>query len=159
MCDLPAARPRLAVAGLNPHAGEGGLFGREEIDVIEPAVAAARGRGLDVHGPLPADACIPAAAAGGWDAVLAMYHDQALPAVKALGWRRGVNVTLGLPYLRTSVDHGTAFDLAGRGVAVASSLHAAVRLAADSASRARRSGNVNGEGALNRSAPPSDLVS
>lgn len=128
---LAAERPRIAVAGLNPHAGEGGLFGREEIDVIEPAVAAARDRGLDVHGPLPADACIPAAARGRWDAVLAMYHDQALPTVKALAWRRGVNVTLGLPYLRTSVDHGTAFDLAGRGVAVASSLRAAVELAAE----------------------------
>jgi len=140
--ELETARPRIAVAGLNPHAGEGGLFGREEIDVIEPAVSAARGRGLDVHGPLPADACIPAAAAGRWDAVLAMYHDQALPAVKALRWRQGVNVTLGLPYLRTSVDHGTAFDLAGRGLAQASSLREAVRLAAACAPRVGRSRNT-----------------
>ncbi len=124
-----AERPRIAVAGLNPHAGEGGLFGREENDVIEPAVEAARGRGVDAWGPLPADACIPAAAAGSYDAVLAMYHDQALPAVKALAPRRAVNVTLGLPFLRTSVDHGTAFDVAGRGVATASSLEEAVRLA------------------------------
>lgn len=123
-------RPRLAVCGLNPHAGEGGLFGREENDVIEPAVEAARGRGVDAVGPLPADACIPAAARGGFDAVFAMYHDQALPAVKALAPRRAVNVTLGLPFVRTSVDHGTAFDVAGRGVATASSLREAVRLAA-----------------------------
>ncbi len=128
-------RPRLAVCGLNPHAGEGGLFGREENDVIEPAVEAARGRGIDAHGPLPADACIPAAARGGFDAVLAMYHDQALPAVKALAWREAVNVTLGLPFVRTSVDHGTAFDIAGRGVAHASSLAAAVRLAASMTTR------------------------
>ena len=155
---LATARPRIAVAGLNPHAGEGGLFGREEIDVIEPAVAAARGRGLDVHGPLPADACIPAASEGRWDAVLAMYHDQALPAVKALAWRRGVNVTLGLPYLRTSVDHGTAFDVAGRGIAVASSLRAAVHLAAECAPRMNAFRQANDEGALNTAGGPSDLV-
>ncbi len=152
-------RPRLAVAGLNPHAGEGGLFGREEIDVIEPAVSEARRRGIDAHGPLPADACIPAAAEGRWDAVLAMYHDQALPAVKAIAWRRGVNVTLGLPYVRTSVDHGTAFDLAGRGVAVASSLREALRLAAEVAPRMRASKDAQEEGGLNTAGAPSDLVS
>jgi len=151
------ARPRIAVCGLNPHAGEGGLFGREEADVVEPAVAAARGRGIDAHGPLPADACIPAAAGGAWDGVLAMYHDQALPAVKALAWRRAVNVTLGLPYLRTSVDHGTAFDLAGRGEATPSSLREAVRLAAEAAWRARGKG-TDAAGALNDGGAPSDLV-
>lgn len=123
------ARPRLAVTGLNPHAGEHGLFGREEGEVIEPAVEAARGRGIDAWGPLPADACIPAAAAGRWDAVLAMFHDQALPAVKAVAPREAVNVTLGLPFVRTSVDHGTAFDIAAKGVATPSSLRAAVALA------------------------------
>jgi len=122
-------KPRIAVTGLNPHAGEGGLFGREERDIIEPAVREARKRGVDAHGPLPADGCIPAAVGGRWDAVFAMFHDQALPAVKAVAQRRGVNVTLGLPYLRTSVDHGTAFDLAGKGEAVATSLRAAVDLA------------------------------
>ncbi len=122
-------RPRLAVCGLNPHAGEGGLLGTEDAERIRPAVQMAQALGLDVHGPLPADACIPQAAAGAYDAVLAMYHDQALPAVKALAPRRAVNVTLGLPFVRTSVDHGTAFDLAGRGVASERSLVAAVALA------------------------------
>ena len=122
--------PRIAVCGLNPHAGEGGLFGREDRDVIAPAVAAARGRGIDATGPWPADACLPQAAAGRYDAVLAMYHDQGLPVVKALSPRSAVNVTLGLPFVRTSVDHGTAFDVAGRGVADAGSLVAAISLAA-----------------------------
>ncbi len=124
-------RPRIAVCGLNPHAGEGGLFGREDLDVIEPAVRRVREQGVSAHGPLPADACIPAAAGGAWDAVLAMYHDQALPAVKTLAHRQAVNVTLGLPFPRTSVDHGTAFDVAGTGRATASSLRAALDLAAD----------------------------
>ena len=130
-------QPRLAVCGLNPHAGEGGLFGREDLDVIAPAVAAARARGVDAVGPLPADACIPAAAAGGYDAVFAMYHDQALPAVKALGRREGINITLGLPFVRTSVDHGTAFDVAGRGAATDASLRSAVAAAAAIAGRRR----------------------
>jgi 4-hydroxythreonine-4-phosphate dehydrogenase len=128
--------PRIAVAGLNPHAGEAGLFGREEIDVIAPAVKEARAGGIDAVGPLPADACLPAAVAGAYDAVLAMFHDQALPVVKSVAWRRAVNVTLGLPFVRTSVDHGTAFDVAGRGVATSSSLDAAVRLAVEMAARA-----------------------
>jgi 4-hydroxythreonine-4-phosphate dehydrogenase len=130
------ARPRIAVAGLNPHAGEGGLFGREEIETIGPAVAAARAEGIDAEGPLPADACIPAAAGGRFDAVLAMFHDQGLVAVKTLAPRSAVNVTLGLPFPRTSVDHGTAFDRAGTGTATATSLRAAVRMAAEMAGRA-----------------------
>jgi len=130
-------RPRIAVCGLNPHAGEEGLFGSEDADIVAPAVAAAREAGVDAHGPLPADACIPAASAGAYDAVLAMYHDQALPAVKSLAPRRSVNVTLGLPFVRTSVDHGTAFDIAGRGIARASSLRVAVDLAATMTERFR----------------------
>ncbi len=129
--------PRIAVAGLNPHAGEGGLFGREEREVIQPAVEAARGRGIDADGPLPADACIPAAVRGAWDAVYAMYHDQALPTVKAIAPRSAVNVTLGLPFVRTSVDHGTAFDIVGTGRAKPTSLRAAVELGAQLALQRR----------------------
>ena len=131
------AAPRIAVCGLNPHAGEGGLFGREEIEVIAPAVAAARRGGIDATGPWPADACLPRAAGGAYDAVLAMYHDQGLPVVKALSPRAAVNVTLGLPFVRTSVDHGTAFDVAGRGVADPGSLLAAIALATRLAAPAR----------------------
>lgn len=130
-------RPRIAVCGLNPHAGEGGLFGHEDAEIIAPAVAAAVDLGIDAVGPLPADACIPAAAGGAYDAVLAMYHDQALPAVKTLAPRSAVNVTLGLPFVRTSVDHGTAFDIAGRGIATDESLAAAVDLAASMVTRQR----------------------
>lgn len=130
-------RPRIAVCGLNPHAGEGGLFGHEDAEIIAPAVAAAVSHGVDAVGPLPADACIPAAAGGAYDAVLAMYHDQALPAVKTLAPRSAVNVTLGLPFVRTSVDHGTAFDIAGRGIATDESLAAAVDLAASMVARKR----------------------
>ena len=144
-------RPRLAVCGLNPHAGEEGLFGSEDAEIILPAVTAAQAEGLDVHGPLPADACIPAATAGRFDAVLAMYHDQALPTVKSIAPRRSVNVTLGLPFVRTSVDHGTAFDIAGRGIAEASSLRSAVVLAAEMAQRFR--GEPISGGGL-RSTPP-----
>jgi 4-hydroxythreonine-4-phosphate dehydrogenase len=122
-------RPRIGVCGLNPHAGEGGRFGDEERRTIEPAVRAARERGVEAVGPLPADACLPLAAAGELDAALAMYHDQGLPAVKTLAPRTAVNVTLGLPFVRTSVDHGTAFDRAGRGTATASSLRAALETA------------------------------
>ncbi|QHI98177.1 4-hydroxythreonine-4-phosphate dehydrogenase PdxA [Xylophilus rhododendri] len=125
---------RLAVAGLNPHAGEGGLFGREEIDTIAPAIAAAKAEGIQASGPYPPDTIFMRARAqhgqpGGFDAVVAMYHDQGLIPVKYLGIEQGVNVTLGLPLVRTSPDHGTAFDLAGSGRADASSLLAAVRLA------------------------------
>ena len=126
--------PRIAVAGLNPHAGEGGLFGREEIEVITPAIEAARARGLDVTGPLAPDTVFmrarhTPARPGEFDVVLAMYHDQGLIPVKYLGVDKGVNVTLGLPLVRTSPDHGTAFDIAGQGVADASSLIEAVRMA------------------------------
>ena len=127
-------RPRIAVAGLNPHAGEGGLFGREEIDTITPAVAAARAQGLDVTGPLAPDTVFMRARQSGtkpaeFDVVLAMYHDQGLIPVKYLGVDKGVNVTMGLPLVRTSPDHGTAFDIAGQGVADAASLVEAIRMA------------------------------
>ena len=126
--------PRIAVAGLNPHAGEGGLFGREEIESIAPAVADARALGMDVHGPYAPDTVFMRARhtsqrAGEFDVVLAMYHDQGLIPVKYLGVDKGVNVTLGLPLVRTSPDHGTAFDIAGQGVADAASLVEAVRIA------------------------------
>jgi len=120
---------RLAVAGLNPHAGEGGLFGREEIDTIAPAVAQARSEGMDVHGPFAPDTVFMRARTGEFDVVVAMYHDQGLIPVKYLGVEHGVNVTLGLPFVRSSPDHGTAFDVAGTGVADPSSLLAAVRWA------------------------------
>jgi 4-hydroxythreonine-4-phosphate dehydrogenase len=122
-------KPRIAVAGLNPHAGEGGRFGREEIEVIAPAVAEARAAGLDVHGPFAPDTVFMRARRGEFDAVLAMYHDQGLIPVKYLGVEQGVNVTLGLPLVRTSPDHGTAFDIAGTGKADAASLVAAIRMA------------------------------
>ena len=126
--------PRMGVAGLNPHAGEGGLFGREELEVIAPAIAAARAQGLDVHGPFAPDTVFMRARstpqrAGEFDVVIAMYHDQGLIPVKYLGVEKGVNVTLGLPLVRTSPDHGTAFDIAGQGIADASSLIEAVRMA------------------------------
>ncbi len=124
------ARPRLALAGLNPHAGEGGLLGTEDRDVLAPAAAAARERGIDVAGPLPADTVFRQAVDGRFDAVVACYHDQGLIPVKLAAFGEAVNVTLGLPIVRTSVDHGTAFDIAGRGVADAASLVQAVVLAA-----------------------------
>jgi 4-hydroxythreonine-4-phosphate dehydrogenase len=117
---------RMAVAGLNPHAGEGGLFGREEIEIISPAIAWARMEGMDVHGPFAPDTVFMRARRGEFDVVVAMYHDQGLIPVKYLGVEQGVNVTLGLPFIRTSPDHGTAFDLAGTGRADPSSLLAAV---------------------------------
>lgn len=122
-------RARIAVAGLNPHAGEGGRFGREEIEVIAPAIESARAQGLDVHGPFAPDTVFMRARKGEFDVVVAMYHDQGLIPVKYLGVEQGVNVTLGLPLVRTSPDHGTAFDIAGQGRADASSLIAAVRMA------------------------------
>jgi 4-hydroxythreonine-4-phosphate dehydrogenase len=126
--------PRIAVAGLNPHAGEGGLFGREELDTIQPAIAAARAQGINASGPWAPDTVFMRArnrqsAASEFDVVVAMYHDQGLIPVKYLGVEQGVNVTLGLPLVRTSPDHGTAFDIAGTGRADASSLLAAVRMA------------------------------
>ena len=130
------AAPRIAVLGLNPHAGESGHLGREEIDVIVPAIERIRAAGFDIVGPLPADTAFVATHRMRYDAVLAMYHDQGLPVLKALGFGDSVNVTLGLPWIRTSVDHGTALDLAGTGRADASSLIAATRLALELAQRA-----------------------
>jgi 4-hydroxythreonine-4-phosphate dehydrogenase len=123
-------RPRIAVAALNPHAGEEGLFGDEERTVIGPAVERARAEGLDVVGPLPTDTLMAAARDGRYDAVVAMYHDQGHIAIKLLGMHSAVNVTLGLPIVRTSVAHGTAFDLAWQGRAECSGMIAAVRVAA-----------------------------
>jgi 4-hydroxythreonine-4-phosphate dehydrogenase len=123
------AAPRILVCGLNPHAGESGHLGREEIDVIEPAIEAARRRGIDARGPLPADTAFTPASLAAADAVLAMFHDQGLPVLKHAGFGRGVNVTLGLPIVRTSVDHGTALDLAATGRADCGSLVAALELA------------------------------
>jgi len=122
--------PRIAVAGLNPHAGEHGLFGREDESVIRPAIARCRERGIDVSGPFPADTVFVRARKGEFDVVIACYHDQGLIPVKLVAFGRAVNVTLGLPIVRTSVDHGTAFDIAGKGVADAESMIAAVLLAA-----------------------------
>lgn len=122
--------PRLAVAGLNPHAGEDGELGHEDDDVIRPAIAELRAEGLSVSGPLPADTMFHADARAGYDAALAMYHDQALIPIKTLAFDRAVNVTLGLPFVRTSPDHGTAFGIAGTGKASPASLIAAIRLAA-----------------------------
>ena len=130
-----SSHPRIAVAGLNPHAGEHGLFGTEEEDVIAPAVAACRRRGVDVSGPFPADTLFGRAVRGEFDVVVACYHDQGLIPVKLMAFGRAVNVTLGLPIIRTSVDHGTAFDIAGRGVADPSSMIEAVLLAARLAER------------------------
>ena len=122
-------KPRIAILGLNPHAGEGGHLGHEEHDVIEPALTELRARGLRVTGPLPADTAFVPQRLAAFDAVLAMYHDQGLPVLKHAGFGHAVNVTLGLPFVRTSVDHGTALDLAGTGRADATSLQAAFDLA------------------------------
>ncbi len=127
--------PRLAVAALNPHNGDDGLIGREEIDVIGPAVEAARQEGIEVHGPIPADSVFFRAIRGEFDAVVAMYHDQGHIPIKTHGFERSVTVTLGLPIVRTSVDHGTAFDIAWQGVANEESLIEAIKLAAQMASR------------------------
>jgi 4-hydroxythreonine-4-phosphate dehydrogenase len=124
------ASPRIGVCGLNPHAGEGGHLGREEIEVIAPALDLMRARGLDLDGPLPADTVFVPANARRYDAIVAMYHDQGLAPLKYASFGHGINVTLGLPFVRTSVDHGTALDLAGTGRADAGSLRAALRLAA-----------------------------
>ena len=131
--------PRVAVAGINPHAGEGGLFGREEIDIIAPAIAQARDEGIDASGPWPGDTVFMMARQGKFDVVVAQYHDQGLIPVKYMGLDKGVNVTLGLPFVRTSPDHGTAFDIAGKGVADASSMIVAVTMA-DRMSRAMTRG-------------------
>lgn len=136
---LGIAHPRIAVAGLNPHAGEGGLFGDEDRDIIAPAVLAKRAEGLEVSGPYPPDTVFMRARKGEFDIVVAQYHDQGLIPIKLMGLDKGVNVTLGLPIIRTSVDHGTAFDIAGKGVADASSLAEAFDLAENMA-RARLRG-------------------
>src|SRR6266849_5073779 len=137
--------PRIAVAGLNPHAGEHGLFGREEELVMAPAIASARTRGIDVSGPYPGDTVFVRARRGEFDVVVAAYHDQGLIPVKLIAFGESVNVTLGLPIIRTSVDHGTAFDIAGRGIADPESMIAAVLLAARLARSPRFSPALFGE--------------
>jgi 4-hydroxythreonine-4-phosphate dehydrogenase len=131
------ARPRIKVCGLNPHAGEGGHLGCEEIDVIIPALQALRDAGITLEGPVPADTAFTPDSIRESDAILAMYHDQGLPVLKHVGFGRAVNITLGLPVIRTSVDHGTALDLAGSGRADCGSLHAALEAAMDMARRGR----------------------
>ena len=133
--DFAIARPRLAIAGLNPHAGENGAMGNEEADVIAPAVERVRRAGIEARGPLPPDTLFHAAAREDYDAVLCMYHDQALIPIKTLDFDGAVNVTLGLPFVRTSPDHGTALDIAGTGKASEASLVAALRMAAEMARR------------------------
>ena len=127
--DFGLARPRIAVAGLNPHAGEGGAMGHEELDWIAPLIARLAAEGLDLRGPLPADTMFHARARAAYDVAVCMYHDQALIPIKTLAFDEGVNVTLGLPFVRTSPDHGTAFDIAGKGVADPGSVVAALRMA------------------------------
>ena len=133
--DFGIAQPRLAVSGLNPHAGEGGTMGEEEQDIIAPAIASLREHGHKVIGPLPADTMFHADARKDYDAALCMYHDQALIPIKTLAFWTGVNVTLGLPIVRTSPDHGTALDIAGRGIANAASMIAAIDMATEIAGR------------------------
>ena len=136
--DFGLSDPCIAVAGLNPHAGEGGAMGREDLDIIAPVIARLRGEGLHITGPLSADTMFHAAARQTYDAAVAMYHDQALIPIKTLDFDKGVNVTLGLPFIRTSPDHGTALDIAGQGIANPSSLIEALKLA-DRMGRARPS--------------------
>jgi len=132
------AAPRIAVLGLNPHAGEGGHLGREEIEIITPTLSRLAARGMQLSGPLPADTAFNARVLEQCDAVFAMYHDQGLPVLKYASFGHAVNITLGLPILRTSVDHGTALDLAGSGKADPGSLRAALRLALDLSKRSVR---------------------
>ncbi|HLI50682.1 MAG TPA: 4-hydroxythreonine-4-phosphate dehydrogenase PdxA [Thermomicrobiaceae bacterium] len=142
---LGISEPRIAVAGLNPHAGEGGLFGDEEATRIVPAIERARRMGLDVHGPEPPDTVFLRATQGAFDIVVAMYHDQGHIPMKLLAFDAGVNVSIGLPIVRTSVDHGTAFDIAGSGKAREASLLAAIDVAVQMV-RARQSANMSGKG-------------
>lgn len=142
--DFGIARPRIAIAGLNPHAGEGGSMGREDIDIIAPAIAALKASGMDASGPFPADTLFTPRARQTYDAAICMYHDQALIPIKTLDVDGGVNVTLGLPFVRTSPDHGTALDIAGKGIADAGSLVSAIRMAALIAAHRQ----MNGETAL-----------
>ncbi len=139
--DFGLNRPRIAVAGLNPHAGEGGKMGREDAEIIAPVLDRLRAEGMALRGPLPADTMFHAAARAGYDAAVAMYHDQALIPIKTIDFAGGVNVTLGLPFVRTSPDHGTAFDIAGQGRADPTSLIAALKMAAEIAAR-RDQGNL-----------------
>lgn len=132
--DFGLAKPRLAIAGLNPHAGEGGAMGWEEINLIAPLVNCLRSEGFDLRGPMSADTMFHARARDTYDAAICMYHDQALIPIKTLDFDGGVNVTLGLPFVRTSPDHGTAYDIAGKGIARPDSLIAALRLAQEMAS-------------------------
>ena len=138
------ARPRIAVAGLNPHAGESGYLGREELEVINPVLEALRAQGFDLTGPLPADTLFNPERLKNYDCVLAMYHDQGLPVLKYASFGSGINITLGLPIIRTSVDHGTALELAGTGKADVGSLVEAVKLAAELAARSRQRGTAAG---------------
>jgi 4-hydroxythreonine-4-phosphate dehydrogenase len=133
--DFGLANPRLAICGLNPHAGENGRMGREEIEVIAPAIAALRAEGIDATGPHPADSLFAPRMRATYDVAIAMYHDQALVPLKALDFDQGVNVTLGLPIIRTSPDHGTAFAIAGKGIADAGATIAAIRMASEMAAR------------------------
>jgi 4-hydroxythreonine-4-phosphate dehydrogenase len=133
--DFGIAAPRLAICGLNPHAGEAGRMGREEIEIIKPALAALRAEGIDATGPHPADTLFASHKRDSYDVALAMYHDQALLPLKTLDFDQGVNVTLGLPIVRTSPDHGTAFDIAGKGIADPGAMIAAIRMAGEIAAR------------------------
>ena len=133
--DFGIAAPRLAIAGLNPHAGEAGTMGREEIDIIAPAIAALRAEGIDARGPMPPDTMFTALARPSYDAAICLYHDQALIPIKTIDMAGGVNVTLGLSIIRTSPDHGTALDIAGKGLADPASLIAAIRLAGELAEK------------------------
>jgi 4-hydroxythreonine-4-phosphate dehydrogenase len=147
------ARPRIGVAGLNPHAGESGYLGREEIEVITPVIQRLRTEGFDIDGPLPADTLFTPTRLQNFDAVLSMYHDQGLPVLKYASFGRGINVTLGLPLIRTSVDHGTALDLAGTGKADESSLLEAIHAAATMASNAAAAGRHSARPQHHGSAP------
>jgi len=146
--DFGLARPRIAIAGLNPHAGEGGAMGTEELTLIAPLLERLRAEGFDLAGPLPADTMFHARARARYDAAICMYHDQALIPIKTLAFDEGVNATLGLPFVRTSPDHGTAFDIAGRGVARPDSLIAALRLAARMAAVRAAGRRAGGEGGI-----------
>jgi 4-hydroxythreonine-4-phosphate dehydrogenase len=138
--DFGIVAPRIAVCGLNPHAGESGRMGREEIEVIRPALAELRTEGIDASGPHPADTLFASHKRGSYDVAIAMYHDQALVPLKTLDFDQGVNITLGLPIVRTSPDHGTAFDIAGKGIASPSAMIAAIRMAGEMAERRAAAG-------------------
>jgi 4-hydroxythreonine-4-phosphate dehydrogenase len=150
--DMGIAEPSIAVAGLNPHAGEAGLFGREEIDHIIPAIAAAKERGIHAHGPYPGDTVFLRARDGAYDMTLALYHDQGLMAVKLVGFGRVVTLLIGLPLVRTSTGHGTAFDIAGQNVADHRNLLEAIRVAADVARGAKTIGRPGLAAAFGRAA-------